>query len=147
MCDLSSVKNVDINASETKSLIEELKETIRNSSIVTLKVDSQKRDITSADITEYETQYPEMVSNNTKFSGAASVGDFATFSYNKDTNKLTYNMKGSVFGAKSGIQTLTNLNGNVFFKDKNGNFYFFSGSLAVAQIPMDNDKVSFIIGL
>ena len=147
-CDLSNVTSVDINDTETKSLIEELKDALQQGlTTVALKVDHQDKNVTSADISEYETEYPEMVSDSTRFSGAASVGDFATFSYDKDTNKLTYEMNGSVFGAHNGAITLTNVNGNVFFKDSNDNFYFFSKSLAVAQIPVGDNNVSYIAAL
>jgi len=146
-CDLSAINSVDINASSTKSLVKELADEIGGSGTITLHVDGNDENITSSDVTEYEVEHPEMVSAKVAFSGAASVGDFATFSYDKDANTLSYDINGSVFGAQSGDQNLTNLFENVFFKDASGNFYFFSGALGVAQIPMSDGNVSYVVGL
>ena len=145
-CNLSAINDVDINASSTKSLIEELVEEMDSNGTVTFKVDGNDINVTSVDTTEYEIEYPEMVSSTITFQGAASVGDLATYSYDKSTNTLTYDINGSVY-QENGSRTLTNLYGNVFFKDTDDNFYFFSKTLAVAQIPLSDGNVSYITGL
>jgi len=122
-----------------------------NSSVVPIVVDGTDINLTDTNVTLYQTANPTMVGiTNVNYNGAARRGDYATFSYDKKTNTVTYHVKGNAFGDANGTREIENLYGNVFFKDKNGsNFYFFSGSLGVAVIPMNNDEnnISFITGL
>ena len=148
-CNLSNVTSVDINTSSNEDLIEELKSAMEvNSSVIPIRVNGNEVNLTDTNVILYQTANPTMVGiTNVNYNGAASVGDYASFSYDKNTNTVTYQVAGNVFGNKSGTREIENLYGNVFFKDKNGNnFYFFSGSLGVAVIPLDNN-VSFLTGL
>lgn len=148
------------------SLIEEIIQDLNNTNSVTVSVDGNNVTTSLADIVKYATANPEMVSNEITFAGAASVGDYATFSYNSENATISYHLQGQAFpNGKDGSKTLSNLYGNVFFTDTdtaqnlanmiaNNNFnlgavdfYFFSGSLGVARLPSVDANASFIVGM
>ncbi len=151
ICDFSNISNVDIDNTTTLTLLEELKKAYENNStLINFTVDGNTKTLSDANVTLYQNTNPQMVnSNEFKFSGAASAGDFATFIFDKENLKLTYQIDGNVFSSQSGSRNLVNLFGNVFFKDKanDGIFYFISQSLGVASIPLANGEEAFIVGL
>jgi len=148
-CDLSSVRSLDINASDDKPLVEEIKDALSiNSQQIRYTVNGNTKTITENNATLYQTSNPDMVSSNVSFSGAASVGDFANFTYDKKTKTISYSIKGNVFGDKNGTREIESLYHNVFFKDKDSDTsYFFSGSLGVALIPVTDTNISYVVGL
>jgi hypothetical protein len=149
-CDLSNINSLDIDSSSNKDLLDELKEKAQSSSTITFKKNRQSYNLISADVSLYTLANPTMIGKSTiDFTGSASAGDFATFSFDKNSKKLNFKINGSVFGSKSGNIDLEDIYGHVFFKDKNGdNFYFFSGSLGVAVIPNANNNTdAYIVGL
>ncbi len=84
-------------------------------------------------------------SEKQNYAGAANVGDFAKLSFDTETNILNYSMSGNVFGEQSGSLQLTNAYGN-FYYDDNHDLFFFSGSLGVAVMEVD-DNITFVSGL
>ena len=150
-CNLSNITSLDVNTSDNKPLVQEIAELLTTTSptTLTIKVNGNDENITSSDLTQYQVAYPEMVSDSISFSGTASVGDFAVFSFDRSTNTLNYNVNGNVFGSQSGSENLTNVYGNIFFTDTNNNFYFFSGSMGVALIDTNNTLTpkAFVIGM
>ena len=154
LCDLSGVTSIDINgtaADDNGTLIDGLKDILRNSNRITIITPDRNDTITETDVIEYETAYPEMTSDQVNFAGAASIGDLATFSYDTDTHSISYHVQGSAFGDVNGTKQLTNLFNNIIFTDSNNNFYFFSGSMGVAMVDLNesdtNDTKTPIIGL
>jgi len=155
ICDFSSVTSVDINTSSDLPVVLELKEILKNNASANINVIVNNNTImlTEANATLYATMNPGMTGVSTySFNGAASEGDYATFSYDSENGKITYTLSGNVFGNVSGSREIENVYGNVFFKDKDGDiYYFFSGSMGVAMIPevnaSDPTQVAYVVGL
>jgi hypothetical protein len=88
-------------------------------------------------------------STKASYSGAASQGDLATFTF--DGKNLTYQISGPVFGniPPKTIQLIPVQNGeNFVYKDKWDDYYYFSGNLGVAEIYLtDSDKATYVVGL
>jgi hypothetical protein len=85
-----------------------------------------------------------------QFSGAASVGDFASFTVNGQT--LSYQVDGAVFGSQSGTVNLQPMFGtslNTHFWDiQPGNGALFLGSnIAMAYFPSINSQSAVVVGL
>ena len=85
-----------------------------------------------------------------EFSGAASVGDFASFTVNGQT--LSYQIDGAVFGSQSGTVNLQPLFGSSlnthFWSTQPGNGALFLGSnIAMAYFPSINNQSAVVIGL
>ena len=93
------------------------------------------------------------VSQTKTYVGAASQGDFATFTFNG--THLTYSLSGTVFGNKSGtlkLYPVKDANGNVikpfYYADVNGAkvYMMFAGNVGVAQILLGNET-TYVVGL
>jgi len=82
------------------------------------------------------------------FSGAATAGDFATYSVVSDGSqlKLKYHVTGNAFGDETGEIPLYNKYKNVFFTDGDDDYYFLSGSLGMAKVKFDTAN-AFVVGL
>ncbi|WP_143709725.1 hypothetical protein [Nautilia profundicola] len=152
VCDFSSITTVDINTSTNLPIITELKTILEqnSSASISVTVNDSTMQISEVNATLYATENPSMTGTTAySFNGAASAGDYASFTYNSENNTISYQISGNVYGNVSGTREIENLYGNVFFKDKNDDdiFYFFSGSLGVAVIPVSDTNTSFVVGL
>ncbi|GAB6075068.1 hypothetical protein [Nautilia lithotrophica] len=154
VCDFSNVTTVDVNTSSNLPIVNEVKQILEQNSSATINVNVNGNGnavlITDVNATLYATLNPTMTgATSYSFNGAARAGDYATFTYNSENSTITYQIKGNAYGDVNGSREIENLYGNVFFRDKNDSdiFYFFSGSLGVAVIPVSDTNTSFVVGL
>jgi len=142
-CNLSSVKTLDIDPNKDMSIVDELKEKLAASATVEVKVNGVEKNLTSTDKDLYQTANPTMAGTTPTFRGALTGGDFAEFTFDTDTNKMTYKVTGRLYNL-NGTKELKNVYNNVFFTDSDNNFYFFSGTLGVSYINYNNNQLSLV---
>ncbi len=145
-CDFSGVSSVDIEDGNGTTLIDKIKTACLDGK-VQINVNGTLKEVNSTIVSMYESANPDMVSASVTYSGAANAGDFATFTFDPETNTLNYHVTGPVFGDKNGTLQMQNVYENVFYKDQYNNFYFFSQSMGVAMITFDDGTTTFVTGL
>ena len=79
------------------------------------------------------------------YTGAASAGDLAKFSF--DGKRVIYSISGPVFGNETGSIGLSPKIPGFLYTDDDGNYYYFSKNLGVAEIELDNGKTAYVVGL
>ncbi len=147
-CDLSNVQSIDIDENSNDALVEELKRAVANKS-VQFTLNGEDNNLTLLEALSYANDNPTMLSNKVKFKGALNGGDYATFSFDKESKHLSYSVKGKLFpNGKEGSVALTPLaNTKSFYKDANDNFYFITKSLGIANVEIANGVSGFVVGL
>ncbi len=142
-CSLKNVRKLDIDKNQNLPIVDELKEKLAASATVKVKVNGVEINLTSTDKDLYQTANPTMSGATPTFRGALTRGDFAEFKFDTDTNKVTYKVTGNLYNI-SDTKELKNVYNNVFFTDRDNNFYFFSGTLGVSYINYNNNQLSLI---
>jgi hypothetical protein len=149
--DLSNITSVDINSSSNADLLTELKNYL-DSGIKDINITingNTTKEVNNTIATLYASTSPYVEGNSKNFIGAASVGDFVNFKYNKNNNTLNININGNIFGNISKTVNIEPIAGSpVFFQDtdNNNSFYFLSQSLSVGWTAINDTNYSYIVG-
>ena len=87
--------------------------------------------------------------NDKEYKGAATEGDFATFTINGNT--LQYNVNGVIFGSQSGSANLTNLYGNFYQTTSTPTVsMMIANNIAIGRVPISSSSgnpYGYIVGV
>ena len=150
-CDLSNVTSLDVLSGTNAELVSEIEQQLSTNATLSFKVNGNDKNVSNDEAQLYMSFNPNMIGiSSYSYSGAAAVGDFVRFKFDKNTNKLDYNISGNIYGDLNGSKTLKELYGGTFFTDQatQNDFYFFSGNLGVGVVPIPNQtNPAFLVGL
>ncbi|WP_457564243.1 hypothetical protein [Caminibacter sp.] len=135
VCDMSRVKNLDINASGD-DLVEKVRNYVDIHGDLKFKSGDNNYSITSKDLDYYITLNPLKAGVNTvEYQGAVTVGDYATFEFNFSNDEVSYQFDGYVLNKLYHSGKFINLYKHMFFVNKDSSeFYFITSGIMLAKI-------------